>query len=451
MPKLRLLLFCCSAVLALSRSALADTVVLKTGEKIEGRILSENDAQVTVEVQVSASIKDERIIKKADIARVDKIKPDEVAWPAIKGLALGRDSFDAAEYQRAEGLLQKFLTEFPTSSHAAEAKAKLAEFSEEQKRVAKGEAKLDGKWLAKDEVDAEKVQLNGRVLYSRMARLAAAGQLVDAMNVFDALEKSYSGSSSMPEAIVLAQQVLPNLEKAAVQGRERIKSQADVNRRRIATAQGQEREQLQNMLKNEDAAANAAAESATKLGLKWMPLVAKEGILNTTASRAAGELSSLKSRPVEKMREAIAAADEAKKALADNDAAAADKAYNRAQSAWPNYELLKRLKPKLDDAKKEAAEAKVAADKAAAAAKIADAAKEKAEQEAKKVAAQKAIDAQNAAAAAAADNHKDDADSTPFYKKPILYVVLVLAGLFGTLGVKAYHKFRDPNRNLLDQ
>jgi hypothetical protein len=42
-------------------------------------------------------------------------------------------------------------------------------------------------------------------------------------------------------------------------------------------------------------------------------------------------------------------------------------------------------------------------------------------------------------------------DATPFYAQPIFYVVLVLLGVFGTLGMMAYRKFRDPNRNILDQ
>lgn len=445
---MRFLLCSFSAVLGLALGASADTVVLKSGEKVEGRILSENDTQVTVEVQVTASIKDERVFKKADIDKIDKIQPDEVAWPALKGLALAKESFEAVDYQRAEAALQNFLTQFPASGHAEEAKSKLAEFSAEQKRVADGEVKLDGKWLSKDQVEEEKVQIAGRVLYSRMARLASAGQLVEAMNVFDALEKNYGGSAAMPDAITLAVQLLPNLEKAAVQGRERVKAQADVNRKRLETAQGQEREQLQTMLRNEAAAANAAAQNASKSGVKWAPLVPVEGVLNTTATRAASDLSNLKSRPVQKMRDAIAAAEDVKKALEAKDIPAAEKAMTQAQSAWSTYEALKRLQVKVAAAKKDVADAKVTADKEAAAeAAAAAAAKVKAEKEE----ADKKAKAAAAAAAQPVVTEEPKETSSPFYTKPIVWVVLVLLALFGTLGMKAYHKFRDPNRNLLDQ
>ena len=50
----------------------ADVVVLKGGEKIEGRITSETPAEVRIEVKVSASIVDERVIPRADVASSGK-------------------------------------------------------------------------------------------------------------------------------------------------------------------------------------------------------------------------------------------------------------------------------------------------------------------------------------------------------------------------------------------
>ncbi len=445
MLKSRFLLWAFVA-LGFAAGAVADTVVLKTGEKFEGRILSENDAQVTVEVQVSASIKDERVVKKADIARIDKVQPDEGAWAAVKGLALGHESFESADYQRAEAMLRSFVTQFPESSHAAEAKEKLTAFAAEKKRVDAGEVKLDGKWLAKDEVEEERVQIKGRVLLSQMARLAAAGQLVEAMNVYDTLDKTYPGSSAVPDAILLARKIIPSIASAATQQRDRLKAQAETNKQRLATAQGQEREQLIAMLRSEAANAAAAADAAQKSGAKWLPLVPVDSVLSTMASRASSELQTMNNKPVDKMKEAIVAGEEAKKAIDAKDPVAAEKALSRAQSAWSNYELLKRLQPKLAAARQSLADSKAAETVAAQAAAVAEAAAKEKEKAAKAAAAAKAAEA---ASTPVVEAPKEESD--PFYKKPILWVVLIVAGLFGTLGMKAYHKFRDPNRNLLDQ
>ncbi len=446
MPKPSFFQRCLPVLLGLAASTFADTVVLKSGEKMEGRILSETPTQVTLEVKVTATIKDERVIKRTDIEKIDKVQADEEAWAAIKGIALASESFEVLDYQRLASVLENFASQFPQSAHAAEAKAKAAAFDAEKKRVEGGEMKLDGKWLTKDQVEEERLQVGGHVLLSRMKRLAAAGQLIEAMNVFDSIEKNYPGSAALPDAIELARRLLPGIQATALQQKERLKTQAEQNKRRLDTAQGQEKEQLANVIRTEAATAAAAAAAAEKSGAKWLPFIASDTTLTAIGSRASSELTTLSNKPVDKMREAIACGEEIRKDLEAKDVTAAEKALTKAQSAWSTYELLKRLSPKVAEARKEATTEKAAAQAAAqaeAAAKVAAAAAQvKAEKEAK---------AKKDAEAAAVVQPKPVEEEPPFYTKPILWVVLVLAALFGTLGFKAYQKFRDPNRNILDQ
>ncbi len=53
-----------AALCALSVFARGDTFTLKSGEKIAGNILSETDKEITLQIAVTATIKDERVIKK---------------------------------------------------------------------------------------------------------------------------------------------------------------------------------------------------------------------------------------------------------------------------------------------------------------------------------------------------------------------------------------------------
>ena len=53
-----------------STSAFADTFVLKDGTTIEGTVIrQDDDANYVIEVQVTSTIKDERVIPKADVVR----------------------------------------------------------------------------------------------------------------------------------------------------------------------------------------------------------------------------------------------------------------------------------------------------------------------------------------------------------------------------------------------
>ena len=63
-------------------TALADTITLTTGEKVEGKIIGETATELTVSVKISAAVTDEQVIPKARIAKIDKEQPDELAWLA---------------------------------------------------------------------------------------------------------------------------------------------------------------------------------------------------------------------------------------------------------------------------------------------------------------------------------------------------------------------------------
>ena len=354
-----------SALALFATAAWADTIVLKSGDKLEGKVLNETDTEVTVEVKITASIKDERIIKKADIEKIEKIQPDEQAWGTIKGIALSNESLDQSDYTNAVNMLGAFIAQFPQSAHAAESKEKLAQFEEEKKRVESGEMKLDGKWLSAAKVQEERAQINGRILLSRMKRLAAAGQYSEALNVYDAIEKSFNGTAAYPDAVALARQTAPLLKTAAEQRLTQLKQLAEQNKMRLANTQGADRVQLEAMLKQQQAATESAVAASERSGARWVPLnPANERSIASLISRVASEAGRFASQPVEKMRQSVQSAQAAQAALDAGDLVKADASLKEASSAWSNNELIKRIQPKLAELQKAAMAAKTAAAKA---------------------------------------------------------------------------------------
>lgn len=428
----------CVALLALGAGALADTITLKNGDKIDGKIIQENDAQITVEIQVTASIKDERVLKRDEIAKIDKVKLDEQAFAQIKNIALGEDSLERTDYDAFIQAFEGFISQYPASPHAKTAKAKADEFRAEKKRVEGGEIKEKGKWLSKEEVAEERVQISGRILLNRMKRYYAAGQLSEAMNAFDALDKNFSGAYVMPDAILLARQIVPVIKAAAEREKERLKGVPAERKRRLEVAQGTEQQTLAGMFKREDEMIAAAVKAEEQSGIKWRRVKpSNDSSLSSLISRASSEMSMLNAKPVDQMRESIKASEAARSALAAKDVAAAEKALTDATNAWNSNEVAKRLQPKLIAARSEAA---------AAAAAEASKPKEPVVEEKPKP---------TEVAAPAADSATVEStpvpDADPFYTQPIFWVVVGLLGLFGTLGFKAWRKFSDPNKNVLDQ
>ena len=408
----------------------ADTVTLKSGEKIEGKVLSETDAEITLSVQVTATIKDERVIKKADVDKVEKVMPDEQAWAPLAAVAPGQDSLERDDYEKVIAMLGYFLGTFPNSSHAKLAKERLEMFQVDQKRIERGEVKMDGVWLAKEKVEEERIQIGGHILLNRMRAHASAGRSVEAMLVFDQLEKSFVGSANYPDAVLLGRKILAGLKPVVEQQQARLKRKAEDDKVRLKTAQGAEKIQLEALLKAEQAKNEAAVTAVEKSGAKWLPLQpATERSMASLLSRTTSETTRLNGLPVEKMAQSIKFAETAAADISGGKLAEAEKDLSDAGSAWSANELTGRLKKKLADAKKAEAAAKVEAAKTPKAAPTPK---------------PKATPAPQTAEAPPPP--PSEPEPVPFYKRPFFFIALVAVAAFGSLAAKVFGKLRATER-----
>lgn len=363
----RFAFFCVSM---LSATAFADVVVLNSGEKLEGKITQETDKEITIAAKVTASITDERVVKKSDIKTITKDAPDEIAWQSLKGAKLGKNSLPLASYDAVLNPLNGFVREFPQSKFAADAKKIADAFEAEKKRVEAGEVKLEDKWLSKEEAQKERLQINGLIAFNYM-KDQSTRDMSAALNTLDAIEKNFSATRAYPDAVEYAQRMLPAL-KAEVERRQKaLATQKTEQAEALKKLTGPEKAAMEAEYKTAKTNAEAAVTAAEKLGLKWLPLnPATERSLSNLNTKVSSETSRLAAVPVAKMRASIQAAEKARTLLAANDVPAAEAALAQASTDWANNELVTRLRPELDEAKKVAAAA-VAAAAAAKAAPVA--------------------------------------------------------------------------------
>lgn len=426
MPATRITSAALPIILCLCASLRADIVNLKNGDKVEGKILSQTDAEVTMNVQVTATIKDERVFKRSEIASIEKVMPDEEAWAALANLAPGTDSLELDDYGRAKALLGNFVKSFPESDHKATAQQQLTQLTAEEKRVAAGEVKLNGQWLGKDKVQEERLQVAGHILFNRMKRASAAGQLTDAMAILAQMEKTFPGAASYPDAVDLGRRILPSLKATVEQRQAQMKRRLDDEKTRLATSKGAEHDQLDALIKRERTTTEAAIAAAERAGVKWLPLQpANEKSLSSLASLVASETTRLNGLPADKMHESVKATEQAAAALASGNLDAAEKALKEATSAWSANELTKRLQTKLADARKSSSATKAATPTPTPPPTPTPKPKP-------------ASSTSTAAPVAPAP----EAEETPFYKKPIGIVVLAALVAFGAVGGRMLAKKR---------
>jgi hypothetical protein len=434
MPSPRLIATLLPILICLCTTLSADTVTLKSGEKLEGKILSETEAEVTMSVQITATIKDERVLKREAIATVEKVEPDKEAWAALEHLVPGTESLERDEYDRVKNALGYFTGSFPKSEHAALAQKRLDEFTSDQVRVSVGEVKLNGEWLPKEKVQQERIQIGGRVLLNRMKRAAAAGQLSEAMAIFDQLEKGFIGAASYPEAVELGRRVLASLKPAVDQRQAQLKFRMDDETKRLATAKGADRVLLDSLIKKERTATEATIAAYERAGVKWLPLQpVNVRSLTALAAKVTSETTRLNGLPLEKIQASVKGTEAAVAAFSSGDLDAADKALKDVLSAWPANELAKRTQAAVAEAKKAAAAMKASAPAQPPAPKP------------------KSKPSAENAPSPMAPTGALEALETPFFKRPVFFILLAVVVAFGAIAGKKMAKSRDTGDNPLDQ
>ncbi len=337
-------LLCVVAGLAFVAAAFADTVTLKSGEKIEGKILAETDTEMTIETR-SGGVVDERKVPKTEVASVSKVSPDEVAWQPLQAIKLADNSLPSAEqYDAWLGPLKAFIAQYPESKRRSDAEKIAGEFEAEKTRVAGGEVKLNGKWLTKEDVERERYQVSGTIAFNYMKAQAARGDSIGAMNTFDIMEKQFDGSRGYLEAIVFARQILPALKAQAAQRLAALPAENAARQRGVQANVGPDRAALQKEIDAEKLSNEAALADAKKRGLKWPPFLRRSEAAMKDIVRLCGEAENrLAGIDLAKAGESIKLAEEARAQIEKNDLDAAGKTLRQAQQLWSKNELVTRL------------------------------------------------------------------------------------------------------------
>lgn len=341
----------------------AETVILTTGEKIEGKIVRETEAEITVEYRVSASISDERVIPKSDIQKIEKMSPDDLAFQELRNLKINpQTSFSPDVYNRVINQLKNFLESYPASAHTAEVKQTLAAFQAEKARADAGEMKFQGKWLSKGDVAKDRIQIEGQQAFDMMKYQMSRQDWSGTLNTFDLIEKKYSATRVYPDAVDLAVQILLSLQKQVADRQKMIVYNQNDFQKAIQMAKPEDVSKLREGDKREQDQYAAAIAAAKKDGVKWMPFIPRSSeSMNAFQTAILGELNHLKVVPVQKMHASIGLVNDARAAQDSKQTASAVSLVGEALKAWPQNEEAIRLKDDLSSVKATETKAAVAA------------------------------------------------------------------------------------------
>jgi len=321
---------------ALCAQCPADIITLQSGEKIQGKILSETTAEITVNVKVSDTISDERSIPRSEIKNVEKTGQDELDYLEIKDMKPDPLAAQPAMIDRSIAVLNTFLQKYPLSQYAAGARVSLELFQKEKEHLSAGEIKYYGTWISKGEAAKRKVQIDGAALFSTMKQQAAAGDYVGALNSFDQLEKNASGSQAYPMAAEFAKQVLSVLSQQVTRTMAKLAhDMGEWNRGVVITAEPQ-KSQIIAAQKAEQEKYDALIDAAQKNGVKWTPFLPRsDKSLQILAAAINAENQRLTVLPIDKMTASLQRMEQAREPLARKNVPAAESILKEAVLLWP--------------------------------------------------------------------------------------------------------------------
>ena len=326
---------CAGVLLATTALCLADTVTLKSGEVLNGKILSETNQEIVMDVTVAAGITDQKTIDKTDVRAAEKTPLDEIAFQEIKGCQIDNHSLPASSYVAIIKSLESFLKKYPQSSRVDEVQSTLAAFKHEQGQVKAGGMKWDNRWYTKEEAEKNKYRLAAQMQFAAMRDQASRRDCIGALNTFDLIEKWYPGSIVYPDAVELAQSMIRTVGADMERIRVNAKAQEAQFNNGIVLVTEPQKSQMIAARQAQVTTAEAALAAAERAGVKWKPLLAMASksfeSLKTTIGTEAPRLEAL---PLADIRKSIASIKDAEAALSDNNAAGAEVKVKEAQKLW---------------------------------------------------------------------------------------------------------------------
>ncbi len=183
----------------------ADLVKLKNGDQIEGVIVRETDLSYVIEIEVTESIKDERIVAKTDVAFVRRVQDDEVAFKEIRVLEPAPEFLSANQYERRIKKLNRFIEEFPKSKRVEEVEGMLKILKEELKIVRSGGIKFGEEMVTAEDYAANAYEIEAKMMENSIREAIGKRDFLNALRQYsryDLRMGQSAGRDSLDETIL---------------------------------------------------------------------------------------------------------------------------------------------------------------------------------------------------------------------------------------------------------
>ncbi len=174
----------------------ADTIILKTGKKYNGTVISEDSTSYLIEIQITKTIKDKRKFLKTDVAEIIEETKAEKDYKTLSNLTPTPDQLNTENYQTRITKAQAFIAKHPKSPEEPKVRAALAILERELDVISKGGTKLNGKLISADEVKTNAYDIHAVIISNKIKKLRQQGRHQQALRKWEELKNNYPHSAA---------------------------------------------------------------------------------------------------------------------------------------------------------------------------------------------------------------------------------------------------------------
>jgi hypothetical protein len=249
----------------------ADTIVLKSGKKHIGRVISENSTSYLFEIDVTDSIKDERRIPKDKVKEIIQESIESKDFKLVASLVPTRDLQPATAYPKRIKITKTFIRKFPKSKHNEKVKKILTTLENEHNTIVDGGIKLDGQLISRQDKEANAYDIDARMLLLDIQRHAAARRYHQALRKWEVLQSDYRNSTSFKSAIPIAKRIIYSYQKTLKSLLDTLDERAAERKSAMSSMSANDRERTELALVEQQRryAAQIGREKA-KSRIKWL-------------------------------------------------------------------------------------------------------------------------------------------------------------------------------------
>ena len=261
---------CFSVLFSLVFASHADIFTLKDGSTLEGAILREENGSYVLEVQVTKSIKDERVVPTEDVVKIQRAKGDLTAFESIAKLAKIPDLLTEEQYAERIRTVEKFLKDHRGSDKSRDARAIIASHKAELEQIAGGGIKMDGKILSPTEYRANALEIDSTVAANRIRTLLTEGLYLQALREFIPFDADFRNTKDHSALLPIITQTIRSYIAQVERELAGYDKRMAERQTGLARMQMDDRRKTEAALKEESAALEARFKSEKDAKVGWV-------------------------------------------------------------------------------------------------------------------------------------------------------------------------------------